>query len=50
MTQLNLGPDQAGQWVADIRAAAAMLSLFHASNTDELAERLGEIAETIADQ
>jgi len=50
MTQLNLGADQAGQWVTDIRAAAAMLTVFHASNTDALAERLAEIAEAIEGQ
>ena len=50
MTQLNIGPDQAGQWYADIKAAASMLTLFHASNMDELAQRLCDIADTIADQ
>ena len=47
---MMLDSDTAGQWCCDLRAAACMLKCFHASNTDELAERLAEMAETIADQ
>lgn len=50
MPQLNIGADQAGQWYADIRAAASVLRALHGSNTDELAQRLCDMADTIAEQ
>jgi len=50
MTTLNLGAEQAGQWIIDLRISATLLSLMHSDVADEVAERLAEMAEAIEDQ
>lgn len=44
---MMLDSDTAGQWCCDLKAAAAIVEGF---SSHELAERLMQMAETIADQ